>query len=387
MNKTWLRLALAGLAVTSVGGALAIGCTGDDTTPAVLPDAGNDQNVPDTGNDVTPQPDAGDGAVPTHARILITHAAPGLPAVRFCFATGKLADGSDATLAPLAPQPDYVTNAKYPYAGVFPGTGFPQPDLGLDLSNKALTPYLILASKITTDIKGADGGSAPLGCDTLLETDAGLTAADFVKLPTIPAGTLANDTTVLLAVTGCLGGNAGGAARCGSTYDATNGNVAIKGFVLDRKVAAAGTMGVQVAHLSSATQGLAQGGTTVGVNTALFDTVADAAVSLTTAQVYSELKPTTAAANALPNPNGTVFILTINNPLDASAPTTVPVPLANIVQLSTGIEDAGASPYFHNGANYAFIILGDPSVPKYLDDAGTIFNTSYLHPIAIPTLP
>ena len=388
MKKTWLRLALVGLAVTSVGGALAIGCTGDDTTPAVLPDAGNDQNVPDTGKDVTTPPDAGDASVPARARVLIAHAAPGLGAVRFCFAIGLKADGSDAVIAPLAPQPDYVTNVKYPYAGVFPGTGFPQPDLGLDLSTKAVTPYLILANSIKTDIKGADGGSAPLGCDTLIQTDAGLTAADIFKLPTLPAGTFASNSTLLLAVTGCVGGNAGGAGRCGATYDATNGNVGMKSFVLDRTIAA-GKMGVQVVHLSSATEGLLQGGATTGINTALLDMVADASVSLTTAQVYGELKPATVASNALPNPDGTVFILTVNNPSpDGGAPVvTSPVPLANLVRLSTGVVDAGASPYFHNGANYAIIILGDPTAPKYLDDAGLVFNTSYLHPIALPTLP
>jgi len=390
MKKTWLRLALASLAVTSLGGALAIGCTGDDTTPAVLPDAGNDQNVVDTGKpDTTPIPDAGDASTPARAKVIIVHAGPGLPPIRFCFAIGLKADGSDGIIAPLAPQPDQKSNPAQPFAGVFNGTGGPFPDLGLDLSNKALTPYLILASKITTDVKGADGGSAPVGCDTLIETDAGLVAGDIIKLPTIPAGTLANDTTVLLAATGCIASDPVGVGRCGSTWNNTTGNVAIKGFVLDRKVADAGTMGVQVAHLSSATQGLLQGGATTGVNTALADTVADAATSLTTSQVWGELKPATAVAAPLPNAAGTLFMVTVNNPsADGGAPVvTAPYPLDFVVKTSTGISDAGATPYFHTGANFTFVILGDPTASKFLDDAGTIFNTGYLHAVAFPSNP
>lgn len=388
MNKTWLRLALAGLAVTSVGGALAIGCTGDDTTPAVLPDAGNDQNVPDTGNDVViPPADGGDAAVPENAKVIVVHASPDVPAVRICFALGLKADGSDGVIAPIAPIPDSLANAQQPFPGLFPGTGGALPDLGIDLSTKALTPYVMIASKISTDVKPTDGGSAPVACDTLIEGDGGLTAnVDFLKLPTIPAGALAKDSTLLLAATGCLPKAAdptASVARCGSSWNENTGNVGLQAFVLDRKVTDQAKMGAQVAHLSSPVEGLLQAGSTVGVNTALFDSVADASVSLTMGQKFGELKPATASAHALANASTGAFVVTVNNPTDGGAAlVTVPVPLPTVAQLSTGVADAG---YFQNGANYTFVILGDPTAPSFID-AG-VFNGYSLHVLAFPNNP
>ena len=389
MKKTWLRLALAGVTMTSLGAALAVGCTGDDTTPAVLPDAGNDQNVVDTGKDVTPIPDGGtDGSVLENAKVIAVQAAPGFPALRFCFGIGLKADGSDAVIAPLAPLPDSIAKVGQPYPGLFQGTGGPLPDLGLDLSNKALTPYLLVAGNATVagDVK-PDGGSAPIGCDTLIEGDAGLVSGtDFIKLPTLPAGTLAKGTTVMLAVTGCLASDPGGNARCGSTWNNTTGNVKLVGFVLDRKVADAGAVGVQVAHLSSALAGFAGPTVSSYLVGPIVDSGADAFVlPQTQNQAYGELKPATALANTLDNADTTAFSFTVNA-ADGGVLKTIALPLATIVKFST-VVSASAGTYFANGANYTFVVVGDPTQATFLDDAGTIFNTKSVHVMGFPNNP
>jgi len=160
------------------GALLVFGCDGDDTPPSFF-DSGADVTT-DSSNDAS---DASDAAPTTHAKVIVVHASPDVAAVRLCFALGVQNDGSDAKMAPIAPLP----NNALP-----PGGGAILPDLGLDLSHQALTPYVFVASKITSAAT----------CDQLA---ASLTAnIDYYPLATVKNGTLAAGTTLMFAMTGCL---------------------------------------------------------------------------------------------------------------------------------------------------------------------------------------
>ncbi len=385
MKNKWLAWGF----VAAVAGAATAGtaaCSGDDTsTPQ---DAGSDMNViddgvPDTGTDTGS--DAAD-AGPARAKILVVHASPDVPPVRICFAVGTKSDGSDAVIAPFPPLPD-KTEGSLPFPGLFPGTGGPLPDLGADLSQKVIVPYVIIASKVASDVAPADGGVAPVACDTLLQGDGGLTAnVDYMKLPPIPSGTFMPGKTLLLAATGCLPTSADPNANviaCGADYDSTLGNVAIKIFDLDRIIADTQKSGAQVAHLSPKLfTGLLAGVTEI-------DAGSDAGVvyepiTPNNAPVnYAQLKPAPAASLSLPPASNAALVLSAVNP-DGGAPiATFPVPFTFIYASTTG-QLVGADQYFTANSNYTFVVVGDPQ-KAFLSDAGV--DGYGLHVLAFPNDP
>ena len=375
----WLLASSLGFAAA----ALAIGaCDGDDTPARTLPDA---SAVPDTSTvseasaDVA-QPDSG-----ARAKVVLVHASPDVPAVRVCLAVGSKADGSDAVIVPLPPLPDQAA-AGQPYPGVFPGTGGVFPDLGVDLSAKVVVPYLVLASAVKDDAR-SDAGPAKLSCAELLSSGPNaLPSPAYLKLPLLPAGTLASNTTLLLAATGCLPNDPQGAALCGAGYDSTVGNVALRRFTLDNKpTATAGQLGAQVLHLSSATEGKLAGPVSASLIGPVDAAAGDAFVEpITTNAHYGDLAPKAALAVGLGDVIQTAFFASVQNP-DSGAPlANVVVPLPLVYQLTTG-QAAGADQYFKGGANYAFVIVGDPT-ESALTDAGA-FNAKSLHFLGFPSDP
>ncbi len=381
MSRLKSRLALAALVSCAVP-VIVVACDGDDTLARSLPDAASNTDTQpplDSSNDVL----VADASA--RAKVVIVHAAPDVPAIRVCFAVGTKPDGSDVAIVPLPPLPDQSVGAQ-PFPGIFPGTGGVFPDLGVDLSTKVVVPYVIIASAVKDDVRN-DAGPPKLSCSELLSNGPNsLPGTAYFKLPLLPAGTFGVGKTLLLAATGCLPNEAQGAALCGADYDTSLGNVALRRYELDRTVSATGSqIGVQVAHLSSAIEGKLKG----AVNAALIGPVdasaGDAFVEpFANNAHFADLAPKLAAAVALQDPLQTAFFASVQNP-DSGAPlANVVVPLALVYQTTTG-QSSGADQYFKTGANYTFVIVGDPTESSFLDAGG--FNSKSLHFLAFPSDP
>lgn len=336
-----------------------LACSGDDTPSYKF--ALVDATAPDgaEGGAEAGPPDSG----PAHAKILVAHASPNFPAVRWCFAVGAKPDGSDAALLGATPLPDTGSPRGLPR-----GAGFVLPDVG-DLSG-VVVPYAVAADKIQNVAR-------PTSCASAL---AGLTlGGDYERLAPIPAGTFASGKTVLLALTGCLpvafDPNAD-AARCGADFSPLSGNLGVRTLDADPN-AGQGRLGAQVAHLSSPLAGRLSG---AGVAAGLAN-VPDAGavfyVQIAPAVKLGQLAPTPAAAAILPSATESALSIGVLDPDGGATPLAIyTFPLPDVLLRTTG-QTTGADQYFQNGQNYAFVVLGDP-------DAG---GAEALHAIALPSNP
>lgn len=353
-------LTLAVVALACVANA----CDGDDTPPSFF-DGGGDAPADST---VDAPSDASDAST-AHAKILAVHATPDVAAFRLCFGVGLQNDGSDAVTLATAPAP------KTAFA---PGAGGALPDLG-DLSQKAVTPYVVLASAITSAAT----------CDALLAADAGLASGtDYFVLPTIKNGTFAAATTTLLAITGCLPTSIDSSAditTCGLGYDGAKGNLTGRTFALDRVIGNSQRFGVQLAHVASPATGVwtaLYNATTVNAVLHPFDGGADEVIAQ--GITLDTLAPTSAASLSMPLVDQTSIIVSAVNP-DGGAPATeAAIPLPLVYEATTG-QPSGENAYFVAGANYTFVFVGDPRAPTTLD--GGAFNGNALHLLAFPNDP
>ncbi len=344
----------------------AFACDGDTTPPSFF-DSGADATTSDVVQD-GPGPDV---VTTTHAKVIVVHASPDVPTVRVCFAIGLQNDGSDGVIAPISPLPQ---------TGLAPGTGGALPDLGIDLSQRALTPYVILASKIT---------SSAARCDTLAGDAGSLTPnVDYFVLPTIKNGTLAPSTTFLVAATGCMPNALDPAAdttTCGASYDSTKGNLSLQIFALDRVIGNTQRFGAQVAHVSSPAAGVwssSYGSTAVSAALKAFD--GGAQEIIVDSVQLDLLAPSSAASLAMPTVDQTSFVVAPVNPDGGAPPTSVSIPLPLVYEATTG-KTTGENAYFTPGTNYTFVFVGDPRVSATLD--GGAFNGYSLHALAFPNDP
>jgi hypothetical protein len=338
-------------------------CDGDNTPPSFF-DGGADATA-DVTSDVTT--DASDAGPTTHAKVIVVHASPDVAAVRLCFALGVQNDGSDAKMAPIAPLPNNALPA---------GGGAILPDLGIDLSHQAVTPYVFVASKITSAAT----------CDQLATS---LTAnIDYYPLATIKNGTLTPGTTLMFAMTGCLASALDGLAdttTCGADYNASKGNLAFHIFTLDRIIGNTQRFGAQLAHVSTAADGVwsAQYGVTqVGAVLHPYDAGADEIIVDHT--TLFTLAPSSAASLAMPTVDSTSLVVSAVNPDGGPPPAQLAVPMPLVYEATTG-KATGENAYFAPGVNYTFVFLGDPRQPTTMD--GGAFNGYSLHALAFPNDP
>ncbi len=342
-----------------------VACDGDTTPPSFF-DSGADSTTTDATIDA---PDSAVDAGTTHAKLIAVHASPDLGAVRVCFAIGFQNDGSDGKVAPIAPIPKTAVAA---------GTGGALADLGVDLSQQALTPYVFLAAKI---------GASTQTCDALVTA---LTVnTDYFILPTIKNGSLAPNTTVMLVLSGCMRGALDPSAdttTCGSTYDVTKGNLDIEVFTLDRVIANTQRFGSQVVHAALPAAGVwsnLYGAQTVSAAIHPFvDGGADEIISSNVG--LGQLAPSSAASLAMPTIDQSAFVVSAVNPDGGAPPVSMSIPLPLVYEATTG-QTTGENAYFGVGANYSFVFLGDPRAPTTLD--GGIFNGYSLHALAFPNDP
>jgi len=338
--------------------ASSVRCNGDDTPPRFF-DAASDAVVTETGTDAS-----ADGGA-QHAKIIAVNASADLPAIRLCFGVGLQNDGSDSKVAAISPVPS---------GSIVPGGGVTLPDLGLDLSMSALTPYAMNAASIGTSVQTCDQLVQSLGAGT-----------DYFALPTIKNGTLATGTTVMIAITGCEPAaidGAGDSTTCGPTYSPNTGNLVGNAFTLDRVIANTSRFGAQVVHAASATAGVWFASYGTHTLTALLrpqDGGPDEIIA--SGVLYEEIQPANAASLAMPTIDQTSFVVSADNG-DAGGLTTIPLPL--VYEATTG-QATGENAYFVAGSNYTFVVIGDPRVSPVLD--GGLFNGYSLHTLAFPNDP
>ncbi len=342
------------------GGALA-GCGGDDSTPATATDSGTLPDVT-TGGDSGPGLDsATDSPVADagqHGKILVVNASPDLGPFRVCVAIGKKADGSDGTVAPLAALPDVAVGPQ-PFPGIFQGTGGAFPDVK-DLTGDNVTPYVILAQKIATDVKPTDGG-VERTCDALVGAGGSLTVnVDYFKLPTIPAGTFTNNSTHILGALGCLpkavDANAD-IAHCGPDYVDATGNLGIHIFALSRTAPTPGTLGADFAHFSG------------GLSAApIFPVMinADASVPISATPVaYASVGPATPASIPGVVPTTSQFGIALPTADGGTTGIIAAAPLLLVQQVTIGATTP--ADYFANDQSYTFVVIGDPAISALVD--------------------
>ncbi len=444
-NATWIRFGIA-TALATVGGVglVAVGCGGDDNT--VNPTPGTDSGPTTDAPVTTPDANKGDTSVPpkadagSHAKLILVHASPDVPAIRVCFGTGKDAKGADSTVQPLPALPD-TTPPGLPYPGVFPGTGGAFPDI-TDLQDVAITPFVVLADAIKTETGDPDAATET-ACDKLVGTANKactgakcLTADKYIALPTIPAQTFLRDNTYLLAAVGCLPSAAdpkATAGRCGSNYDG-GANVAVSISKLDTSFAPPdGGFGAQFVHRASAVEGFQY--PTSATTTAQFagagvvpgfvgvvpvpqpdagppvDASADGAVDdggdaaivdagppppqfqtkvfpIAQGTKFANDPPTAAVQAVIQDTQKSVFGIFIPNEAGTYVPAAPPtgnalgaLPLSVIQQLTFGAPPPPS--VFAPNETYTFVLLGDPAVPLQDPDSGKI-DLHGVHFLAFP---
>ena len=280
-NTRTLRYSLTSLTilVAALGAAL-VACGDDDDNANPPPGTPGTDSGPGADTGVGPARDAAAEAGPKKdgARLQLVNAvfdlgpgggqgSPVQGALRICYGIGASAD--TAVISPLPPLPNRTVSEMQPFPGVFVGTGGPVQSTGLDLSKVAVVPYIMSALSLSSRgfVKRTDGkpdtSCADIFDPSKLDGGAPLVLGrDYWKMPAINPGTLLDEKSYILVLTGCSG-NAGRttqtSARCGTGYTVdgdgvnSNGNLTITVHEVDRGlVVAADKLGVQFVHASPA---------------------------------------------------------------------------------------------------------------------------------------
>ena len=402
----WLRVSLATIILAGVGaGATLQGCSDDDTVTPL--DAGKDTSVIPTDAPTTPPPvdaELPDTFVPPRPavqKIIFVHAANYMgPAwetatgpqaatngsIRLCLRSGNAGtDGGSNPFLPIPPLPNTPSaigtlpdGTVINYTGLLRGTGGVLP-ASTNFSTSQLTGYALNAQILATkglgnatcgDIFskgfGADGGVGDGGTPLV----AGV---DFLEVGTIPAGTFKDETSYVITAQGCAPGLDNptlAAAKCGTSYPASTGNLKLAVREVSRAAVAGTELGVQFINATPGTTGLPE--VNPGVVTTADGGVTDAGA----------FKPFAAAATAY------------------DAPITAQVKLAGVNLASDGVVIANPSlipPYSFAstiaataaktpvalGTSHVFVLVGDIASTQ----DGTAPPNAKLHFLAFPANP
>lgn len=397
-NKQWLRWGLASLSLAGGAlGAFLVACGDDDSgSSGGPPDTGTDTNQPpnDAQPDTNQMVDAGQPA-----KILgvnaITDLGPGQASdgIRVCFGLGP----TEATAPPTAvlpPLPDRAVGTNPP--GIYVGTGGAFSGTGTPLNNLVLVPYIMSSDRLAQKGVLPPGNGTPgTTCSQLLTNDGGVVdggiaeGVDFWKLPAIPAGTLGNNKTILLVVTGCAS-NSTETTKCGPGFTATgqpgNGNLKINIYDLDRATPVGATsLGAQYVHAAApaeafaafANAGGARSGVSDGGSTFFFKGPSDGGADANDNRVALYEKTNLVQ---VPNVNVATDFLIYNGSIPTSR---VSFAQTQAISFAATGGDAGTQAYA-TGKAFTFISVGDPTEPQQV---GGQFNTKTFHFLGFPNDP
>lgn len=417
-NTRWLRYGLASTIAAFAGLGLTLAACGDDDDVGPgTPDTGtgSETGTPDGGGGAdtsTPPADAG-----AFAKLTLVNATAdmgpnmalnvrGDAMIRICFKQGTTqANLGVAPYPPLPDKPSAGAPAGTP-AGIPYGTGGTFPSFGLDLEGRIIVPIVMnVRTLVQKGVVNPGNNSPGTTCDELVggnaDAAAGLTAnVDYWELPEIPAGTFKKEKAYVLALTGCVGDTTlVNKDKCGAnppTGAAPGvGNLAVKILETTRAPVSATDLGIQFLHASSEANALF--GPTAGnfpIEPGLMADPTDAGsfkAATAAAVPYGTLTPAQAVAKTS---DGDYFVLSKTNPVPANGPL-APMPLP-LIQALSGLGLPVAPTVYVNGANYVFIVTGDPQAPTFSTTDGGIpgdggdgsqFNTRSLHYLAFPTDP
>jgi hypothetical protein len=448
-----IRCGIASLLIGGgVGGLFAAGCGSDDNgATGNNNDSGTDgsnqvgDDAANPGDDSgsTGHVDGGGGTdadaappPPVHGKLILVNASASPLAfnptgsLRFCFGFAHGTDGGDAgtvTVSKTPPAPNTLQ-------GVPQGTGGPAADTATDIASQNIVIYGINSAALATQTP--DAGSAELNCsdligDNALAADAGglglVEGQSYWNLGTLPAGTIADGTTTLVAVTGCGPGNTTTAldsCPLGYAADVATGDLGLSVAKLDTTTQADGGVGAQFAYASTpfSTASTLYGGAAVaaGFFTTTFVTP-DAGISDAAVSDAADAAPVDAGA---PQPVPVNTFIPIAAPVENGqlAPPTLAVvpgltfdslsgfavsaitadggptvlnpgfPFPFIQAVSAPNADAGI---FGNGNGYVFVLVGDPRLSSFIGadggplgvDAGGAFNVLSAHVLGFPVNP
>ncbi len=386
-----LRLGLFAAAtalVASAGGVASCGSASAAGASGFGSGSGGDAGEFDSGSDVTVidapfgdvqadtvAPDAqADASMPEPPGVLFVQGSPSLSDTVFCWSVGSAAPS--------------MTDRPYPFATPMPASNYPGVPVGgavalADASSMLggdLTIWALVASDVATVVQRGDCAQThDCTCYNLLQN----AAVTKHQMPSIPSGTIALDTTVVLWARGCLASDQNATMqRCGADWSPTTGNLrmdfaTVPGASLP--VPDSGALTVQAAQLSPALALLAGDGGAV---------VSFGAQGATDASIVTTLS---APDQILPSV-----------PLQV----TTRIPLASFGQLGFAVDVAGdggahlwmslaqsldlvdptqdPTQYFAQPTSYLVTVIGDPAGAP----PGTTGDASYdgtgLHLLVVP---
>ena len=373
MKRSFLKVCMASLVLACGGLATGLsGCSSDDAKNDGGPDAngGPDTSTTDTGID-TGVDTGTDGGLPVLAKLTIVHASPAIGYFRFCFAV----NGVVGPLPALPHDANKSGDAGFPVPGVPPGSGAALPSFGTDLAQLTVTPYVIDATKIATH---TNLEMPEKKCPDLLDPDAGIGLVkdtDYFKLADFAPNTFAHGKSYLLVLEGCPASASalGNAGKCGPGWSGTTSNLTVKVIELDSVVANMAKMGTQFVHASAIMQAGYAGGAVGAFGSpdagGLFSGIQ--VINAAPGQYGGAIQPSTASGLTAPALSDRLITSFLFN--DAGTGAVIPIPVAAVEQLSTGVAPVGI---YKNGDNFTYIIVGDPgrnaNGTQYFQDAGQL---------------
>ncbi len=351
--------------------------------------------------------DLGDGVVPASSSKTSLNDR-GDTAIRICFKQGTTKE--NLAVAGFPPLPDKPKGAQT-VAGVLPGTGGTFPSFGTDLEGRIVQPIVMnVKSLLAKGFVNPGNGTTGTTCDEIVGdlADASVQLKeneDYWVLPQIDAGTFKKTKSYILALTGCRGDTTIlNREKCGPgapTMSALGiGNLKVTIFETNTTPVSATQLGVQFFHASP--QGnAALTALNKSVTPGFTANPADAATPFRAAVDAPVTLGTLTAVKGLTGVKDSDFFALDkadpSNPERAFAPYPLPA-----IQAISGLGLPAAPTVYKDGANYVFLVTGDPTEPvfqatdggctlpaPFCGDGGdgTVFNTKALHFLAFPTDP
>jgi hypothetical protein len=365
----------ASLGASGFGGGSSSGGSSGGNLDTGVPDEGI---IGDATSDATSDGPA--DAVAPGTGALFVHASPDLPDLRFCWYVGA-ADAGDAFSATDQAFPSGAPAAFSNYPAVPVGGAAPLADassmLGGDL-------YLVgLEANALASFEPA--GSPQHSCYDLMSGAGGSFSGTAIHhFPVIPAGTVVQGLTSVIAVEGCLpalfDSNAS-TQRCGSSWSTLGGNLHVDVHAFSELTTVpAGQLAVQAQQLSPGLASLVGDGGAAMVS--FGPQGGDGGVSVATLSAEGTVDPVTAAildAATVPTDYGRLGFGVDVTGFDGGAGH-IWMSLEQSLRLVQPMQDP--APYYAAQTTFIVAVVGDPNAPHAASDAA--YDGTGLHILVLP---